>query len=230
MTDPTGRPTIVVVGAGPGIGGSVARAFGARGYDVGLVGRGHDALTMLGESLQGEGLTAGWTEADVTDPVGLTAAIERLASHSGRVDVLHFNPSAYRPKDPLALTVPELLEDLALGVGGLLTSVRAARPYMSAGARVTATGSAAADRPAPGASSLGVQKAGLRNLVRSLDATLAPDGIRAVSVTVNGVLAPNDPGSPFHPDRVAQAILAAASQDETGWRSEVAHPESGPGA
>jgi NAD(P)-dependent dehydrogenase (short-subunit alcohol dehydrogenase family) len=217
---------ILVVGAGPGLGGSLARAFGGRGYDVGLVGRGQEALTALGESLQAEGLTVGWTAADVTDPAALTAAIERLASYSGRVDVLHFNPSAYRPKDPLTLTVPELLDDVALGVGGLLTSVQAARPYMSAGGRVTATGSAAADRPAAGASSLGVQKAGLRNLVRSLDATLAPDGIRAVSVTVNGVLAPDDPASPFHPDRVAQAILAAATQDETGWRPEVAHPDA----
>jgi NAD(P)-dependent dehydrogenase (short-subunit alcohol dehydrogenase family) len=106
-------------------------------------------------------------------------------------------------------------------VGGLLTAVQAARPFMSAGARITATGSVAADRPSPEAASLGVQKAGLRNLVHSLDRALAPDAIRAVSVTVDGVLAPKDPDSPFHPDRVADAIHAAATQGEDGWRSEV---------
>ena len=104
----------------------------------------------------------------------------------GRIDVLHFNPSAYREKDPLELTVPELLEDVALGVGALLTAVQAARPFLVAGSRVSVTGSMAADRPWHGAASLGVQKAGVRNLVHSLDATLAPDGIRAVSVTVRG--------------------------------------------
>lgn len=214
------NPTVMAVGAGPGIGGSVARRFAAEGYDVALVGRG-TALERLGTELQSAGITAGWSEADVADPASLAAAVTRLASHAGRVDVLHFNPSAFRHKDPLQLTAPELLEDVALGVGGLLTAVQAARPFMSAGARVTATGSVAADRPWHEAASLGVQKAGLRNLVLSLDRTLAPSGIRAVSVTVAGVLAPEDPDSPFHPDRVAEAIWAAACRDEAAWSSEV---------
>ena len=218
------NPLAVVVGAGPGVGGSVARQFGRHGYDVALIGLGIETLTELGERLQADGTTTGWAEADVTDTDALTAAIERFAGHSGRIDVLHFNPSAFRRSNPLELSVPDLLDDVALGVGALLTSVQAARPHMARGARVTATGSAAADTPWHEAASLGVQKAGLRNLVRSLDATLAPDGIRAVSVTVNGVLAPADPGSPFHPDRVAEAVYAAATQDEEGWQSEVAHP------
>jgi NAD(P)-dependent dehydrogenase (short-subunit alcohol dehydrogenase family) len=113
---------------------------------------------------------------------------------------------------------------VSLGVGALLTAAQAAHPHMGPGGRVTATGSVAADRPSHEAASLGVQKAGLRNLVHSLDATLRPDGIRAVSVTVDGFLAPKEPGSPLHPDNVAEAIYAAAHQDEAGWRSEVVHP------
>lgn len=215
---------IVVVGAGPGVSASVARRFGRQGYDVALIGREAGVLDEVGKSLQAEGITTGWTEADVTDAEAMTAAIDRFAEHSGHVDVVHFNPSAYRAKDPLHLTVPELLDDVRLGVGGLLNAVQAARPHMVAGGRVTATGSVAADRPSHGAASLGVQKAGLRNLVHSLDATLRPDGIRAVSVTVVGVLAPRDPGSALHPDAVADAIHAAAHQDEAAWRTEVVHP------
>jgi NAD(P)-dependent dehydrogenase (short-subunit alcohol dehydrogenase family) len=89
---------------------------------------------------------------------------------------------------------------------------------MSAGGRVTATGSMAADRPWHRAASLGVQKAGLRNLVRSVDAALKEDGIRAVSVTVRGTLGQDDR---FTPDRVGDAIWDAAHQDEGDWRSEV---------
>ena len=71
---------------------------------------------------------------------------------------------------------------------------------------MVATGSMAADQPWHEAASLGVQKAGLRNLVRSLDATLRDDGVRAVSVTVNGTLgtrhAPSTPtGSPTRSTR-----------------------------
>jgi NAD(P)-dependent dehydrogenase (short-subunit alcohol dehydrogenase family) len=217
------EPLVLVVGAGPGVSGSVARAWGRRGHSVALVGLDIEQLAELGESLKSDGILAGWTDADVTDPESLAAAVERLVGYSGRLDVLHFNPSAYRAATPLELTAAELLEDVALGVGALLTSVQAARPFMSAGGRITATGSIAADRPSHRAASLGVQKAGLRNLVHSLDATLAPEGIRAVSVTVDGVLSRDDPSSPFHPDRVADAIVAAAVRDGSDWSTEVVY-------
>jgi NADP-dependent 3-hydroxy acid dehydrogenase YdfG len=214
------NPVIVVVGAGPGVGASVARRFGSEGYDVALLARTASALDALGQQLQDEGLTAGWTALDVTDEQALTSAVTRFGGHAGRIDVLHFNPSAFRQLDPLHLGVEELLEDVRLGVGALLTAVRAARPFMSSGARVTATGSMAADKPWNQAASLGVQKAALRNLVRSLDTTLRPDGIRAVSVTVNGTL---ERGTAFDPDRVADAIYAAATRPDEAWTDEVAY-------
>lgn len=211
-------PLIIVVGAGPGVGAAVARAFGAEGYAVALVARRQQQLDELGSDLVDAGVTARWTAADVTHPEALTSAIEAFAAEFGRVDVLHFNPSAFRQRNPLELTPGELLEDIRLGVASLLTAVQAAKPHMRSGARVTATGSAAADRPWNEAASLGVQKAGLRNLVRSLDTTLRPDGIRAVTVSVNGTL---EVGTAFDPVRVAQAILGAARQAEDSWRVEV---------
>ncbi|HEU4812203.1 MAG TPA: SDR family oxidoreductase [Nocardioides sp.] len=214
------KPVVVVVGAGPGVSGSVARLFAGKGYDVGLVGVDAGTLSELRASIEGADVQT--AVADVTDVESATHAVRGLGDHFGRIDVLHFNPSAFREKDPLELTVPELLQDLALGVGALLTVVQAARPYLSSGGRVTVTGSMAADEPWNRAASLGVQKAGVRNLVRSLDTTLAPDGIRAVSLTVRGTLARE---GAFTPDRVAAAIHAAAFQDEADWRSEV--PYSG---
>ncbi|CAN5277353.1 hypothetical protein BH18ACT9_BH18ACT9_18770 [soil metagenome] len=210
---------LVVVGAGPGIGAAVARRFGRAGHAVALVSRGAEQVEALGQTLQSEGITTGWTAADVTDTDALSAAVTRFGGLSGQIDVLHFNPSAFREKDPLELTSAELLEDVGLGVGGLLTAVQAAHPFMSAGARVLATGSRAADRPWSRAASLGVQKAGLRNLVRSLDATLSKDGMRAVTVTVNGNLAS---GSAFDPVHVAEAIYSAATQPENTWQVEIA--------
>jgi NAD(P)-dependent dehydrogenase (short-subunit alcohol dehydrogenase family) len=218
------RPVLVVVGAGPGVSGSVARRFAREGYDVGLLGVDEAQLRRLADELETLGADVGLSVVDVTDADATTATIRRMGEHTGRIDVLHFNPSAFREKDPLELTVPELLEDVALGVGALLTVVQAARPFMSAGARVTVTGSMAADKPWNRAASLGVQKAGVRNLVRSLDTTLAPDGIRAVSVTVRGTLAKD---GPFTPDRVADAIWAASRQDESGWQVEVPYDGQG---
>ena len=212
------NPVIVIVGAGPGVSGSVARAFAADGYDAGLLGMHASQLEELSDELVAAGSTVEWAIADVTDAEAATAAVAGFGERFGRIDVLHFNPSAFRQKDPLVLTASELLEDVALGVGALLTALQAARPFMGAGSRVTATGSMAADKPWNEAPSLGVQKAGLRNLVRSIDKTLEPDGIRAVSVTVRGTLAKE---GPFTPDNVAAAIHAAARQDEAEWRTEV---------
>ena len=212
----------IIVGAGPGVSGSFSRLLADDDWDVGLLGAAQDVLDELAEDLRGRGSTVGTALADVTDTDAATAAVTRMAEHTGRVDLVHFNPSAFREKDPLELTVPELLQDVALGVGALLTVVQAARPFMSAGARITVTGSMAADEPWNRAASLGVQKAGVRNLVRSIDATLEPDGIRAVSVTVRGTLAKE---GPFTPDRVAEALFAAMNQDEATWQTEV--PYSG---
>lgn len=210
--------TILVVGAGPGVSGSLARRFAREGYDVGLLGRNPDALTALAEDLAPLGARSPARAVDVTDVVAATAAVEEVCADLGRVDVLHFNPSSFRERNPLELSVDELLEDVALGVGALLTAVQAARPFLSAGSRITVTGSMAADQPWHRAASLGVQKAGVRNLVRSLDTTLAPDGVRAVSVTVRGTLGSE---GPFTPDRVADALWEAAHQPEESWRSEV---------
>ena len=214
------RPVILVVGAGPGVSGSVARRFAREGYDVGLLGVDEEQLAVLGRQLEAAGANGQIAVVDVTDSAATTEVITEMATAFGRIDVLHFNPSAFREKDPLELGVAELLEDVALGVGALLTSVQAARPFMGSGGRVTVTGSMAADKPWHRAASLGVQKAGVRNLVHSLDATLAPEGIRAVSVTVRGALAQE---GAFTPDRVADAIWEAARQPEDDWRTEVAY-------
>jgi len=220
MTRSGSRPVVLVVGAGPGVSGSVARLLGRAGYDVLLVGLEESVLEELEGSLRTDGVTARWQAVDITDEDAFRAAVTALAEPFGRIDVLHFNPSAFRQKSPLQLTPAELATDVGLGVGALLTAVQAARPFMSSGGRVTATGSMAADRPWNEAASLGVQKAGLRNLMHSIDATLRPEGIRAVSVTVRGALARE---GAFTPDRVAAAIVAAAEQDEADWHGELSY-------
>ncbi|MFC7495831.1 MULTISPECIES: SDR family oxidoreductase [unclassified Nocardioides] len=212
------RPVIVVVGAGPGVSGSVARRYAREGYDVGLLGIDPEELAALGVDLEALGANGQIAVVDITDVDATTETIATMGENFGRIDVLHFNPSAFREKDPLELTVDELLDDLALGVGALLTSVQAARPFMGEGGRVTVTGSMAADKPWNKAASLGIQKAGVRNLVHSIDTTLQDDGIRAVSVTVRGTLGKE---GPFTPDRVAEVLWDAAHQLEADWQTEV---------
>jgi NAD(P)-dependent dehydrogenase (short-subunit alcohol dehydrogenase family) len=209
---------LVVVAAGPGVGAALARRYAREGYAVALVARTASTIEALATELEEAGNTVMWAAADITDEPALTATIEGFAKRLGRIDVLHFNPSVFRQRDPLHLSPGELLEDLRVGTAALLTAVQAARPAMGPGARITVTGSMAADHPWHEACSLGVQKAALRNLVLSLDKALAPSGVRATTITVRGTLAPN---TAFSPDRVADAIYVAATTPEERWRSEV---------
>ena len=213
-------PVLLVVGAGPGVGAAVARRFGRAGYDAALLARGQKRLVSLTAALAELGITATWASVDITAPSALTEAITTVGQRAGRIDVLHFNPSVFREKDPLALSAGELLEDVHLGAASLLTAVQAARLFMPEGGRVLATGSMAADRPWHRAASLGVQKAALRNLVRSLDATLAPDGIRAASLTVAGTLGES---AAFTPDRIADALFDLAGTPSEDWEPEVTY-------
>lgn len=211
---------LLVVGAGPGLGAAVARRFGREGWTVELLARSRDVLTGLTSELEAEGVTVAWTAVDIADAEALTRAIAEVAERRGRIDVLHFNPSVFRLADPLHLSAADLLADLRVGAAALLTAVQAARPAFLDGSRVTVTGSMAADHPWHEACSLGAQKAALRNLVLSLDHALSSDGVRATSLTVNGTLAPD---SPFSPERVADALHAAASTPDEQWRAEVAY-------
>ncbi len=196
----------------------MAHRFGQAGYDVALIARSMQTLEELGEDLQRESITAGWTAVDATDAAALTEAIERFGRHSGAINHLHFNPSAFTAKKPLELSADELLADLRLGAASLLTAVQAARSFIPRGSRITATGGATADRPWTEAASLGAQKAALRNLVTAVDNQLKPDGIRAMSLTVAGTV---EEGTPFAPARIAAAFLAAALAPDDDWQTEV---------
>lgn len=209
-------PFLLVLGAGPGTGAAVARRFGREGYAVGLVARDADRLSRLGEQLASEGVDVRWAAADIADPPALEEAVRTLGA--GGIDVLHFNPSVYREKGPLELTAEELLADVHVGAAALLTAVQAARPWLREHARIVATGSIAADRPSARAPGLGVQKAALRSLVASLDRALAPSGVRAVLVQVNGLIT-EDGSCP--PALVAESVLEAVRRPEGSWSALV---------
>ncbi|WP_159085853.1 SDR family NAD(P)-dependent oxidoreductase [Aeromicrobium chenweiae] len=141
--------SIVVVGAGPGIGASVARRFGRAGYAVGLVARNGDHLSALaaelGEELAADVATA---VADATEPDQVRAAVRSVAAAIGEPTVLCFSPlpdiGLIRPV--LETRPEELLSSLRLNVGGAAAAVETVLPAMQSrgrGSLLFTTGSAA---------------------------------------------------------------------------------------
>jgi len=215
-------PHLVVIGAGPGIAAATARRFG-KAYDVGLVARNKERLTALGTALQDERINTGWAVADAGDPAALTSAIEAFIAHAGPVDVLLYNAVGRRRARAADLTPDDLAVDLAVGVVGLQTAVRAVLPGMRerGSGTVLVTGGGAADRPNVEAPSLGVQKAAVRALALVLAEALAPGGVHVATVTVRGSVGP---GREIPPERIADLhadLVTETSGPRERWRTVV---------
>jgi NAD(P)-dependent dehydrogenase (short-subunit alcohol dehydrogenase family) len=211
--------TLLIVGAGPRLGGAIARRFGAAGYDVAMLSDDDGSVAALGTALQDDGITAGWAVADTRDDEAVRAAIGRLAAHTGGIDVVLHNVSVWRDASVLELTTEQVLEDVHAGAACLFTIAQAVAPAMIAAGSGTilATGSAAADAPSPGAPTLGVQKAALRAVIRALALELGPQGVHCATVTINGVL--GTPG--FEPTAIADRFYEIAAEPRDAWRTVV---------
>ena len=217
--------TLLVVGAGPRLGGALARRFGRDGYDVALVARTPTGVEQLAAELRAEGVNTAWATADVADPAALRAEIDRLAERAPITVAVH-NVSVWRDATVLDLGPDQLLADVAAGAASLLTIAQAVAPGMAAagGGTILATGSGAADSPSPGAPSLGVQKAALRSLVQAAAWDLAPQGIHCATVTIRGVLGASEA---FDPARIADVyaeLVAETAGPRESWRTVVDYP------
>jgi short-subunit dehydrogenase len=69
---------LAVLGAGTGLGVSVAQRFGREGFRVALVARRKDRLDALVEKLAGEGVEAAAFAADLSEPAEVPALIAAI--------------------------------------------------------------------------------------------------------------------------------------------------------
>jgi short-subunit dehydrogenase len=197
---------IAIVGAGPGIGQSLARQFGRHGFAVGLVARDHASLDTLVAELRRENVEAVGIAADVLDRPALSGAIAEIASTVGPIHVLEYGPMPdMRAVTGSAASVTaenaQLFFDFA--VLGAATAVEAVLPHMledADGALLFTTGLSAMT-PMPRLGNLGIAMAALRSWVYMLHEELAPKGIYAGTVCVGGRVAR---GSDADPDVIAR--------------------------
>ncbi len=166
--------TILITGAGSGIGRATAQAFIAAGWRVALMGRREGPLRE----------TAGQHEAlilsgDVADPASVDAAFARIEAEWGRLDVL-FNNAGVSLKGTLIdeIAVEDWLNLANININGMFFCARAAfglmRRQRPQGGRIINNGSISADRPRPGSVPYTMSK----HAVTGLTKTLSLDGRR----------------------------------------------------
>lgn len=203
-------PTIAIVGAGPGMGLAIARAFGSRGFDVALVARNQTKLDGLVDQLAAEGITAAAFPADVLDHDALTQALKNAATRFGGIDVLEYSPAGTIATTtlttPSQTTPDDVRREMDFNLYGAITATRAVLPAMrEAGAgTLLYSGGAGSIDPIPMLGNANAAQAALRNWVINLHKELAGTGIQAAHVAI-GVWIGTD-GPPGAPTATADQI------------------------
>jgi len=210
---------LLVIGAGPGVGGAVAHRFAEGGYDVTLLARSTDGLSKLADALSDTGAKVDTVAADASDPEGLRTTLASLYQRDGAPGLLVYNASILAPDTLLASDVAHLHEAYDVDVVSGVVAAQVAVPAMRAGGGGTIlfTGGGFADYPMPALATISLGKAALRSAATILCADLAGDGIRVASITIAGQVAP---GTPFSPDRIAETFWTVV-QSDGAWQPEV---------
>ena len=203
--------SIIVTGAGQGIGKGIALRLAAEGAKVVV----NDIDAGLGEAVVKEivdaGGTASFVAADVTNSVQVKALVDAAVQRYGRLDVM-VNNAGWTHRNRLALDVPEDEFDkcYAVNVKSVYLATVHATPVFrtQGGGAFINIASTAGVRPRPGLTWYNGSKGAVIVTSKSLAAELGPDNIRVNCV--NPVFNPETglsaefAGGPLTDDRLAK--------------------------
>jgi NAD(P)-dependent dehydrogenase (short-subunit alcohol dehydrogenase family) len=212
--------SVIVIGAGSGIGAAVARRFGRQGRPVALVARTENSLQAVAGTLASSGVQTVCLAADSADEVALREALDAAVAQLGVPEAVVYNAAVIQRDLPGELPVQRHLEAWAVNVIGALTAATHLAPAMArqgGGSFIVTGGMPEAD---PRYTSLSLGKAGLRALVSLLDKQYGPDGVHVATVTVAGAVAP---GTAFDPADIAEQYWRLHTQPRGSWQREVIH-------
>lgn len=190
--------TLLVVGAGPGIGMSLARRFGREGYQAGLISRSQEKLDGYVSELSSLGIKSFGTTGDVFNHDGLKSAIAKIVAQLGPIDVLEYSPlmDFGTLVDVISMDVEHAQAQLGMQVLGAIASVQAVLPEMikkGDGALLFTLGASAyASCPSHSNGSLGV--VAMKQYALLLNTSLKPKGVFAGCLAI---------GQPHDSDEIA---------------------------
>lgn len=210
---------LVIIGAGPGLGAAIARRFADAGFAIGLIARDDAVLTELSDQLTSSGATCFVARADVTDAEELRDALDSLSALLGAPDVVLSNTSMFVEATPTEID-PEVFETVwrVACLSSLIALQQVVPAMRERGSGVfLMPGTPLALKPwAPGAA-LGSAKAAARNLVMNAGVELAPEGIHAAVITIDGVI---KAGTDFDPGRIAERFFQVSALPTDQWLPE----------
>lgn len=184
------KPVFVVLGAGAGIGGNVAKKFAREGYHVVLARRtDEEGLNKIIAEIEAEGGSATGHLLNAAAENTIENLVSKTESEIGPIQCALFNLGAQIGNRSLAKTPYGTFElGWRLATFGLFRLASALMPRMEArgSGSLLVTSATAAMRGNAGQHSHAAAMGGRRMLCQSLNAEFAPKGIHVAHILIDG--------------------------------------------
>lgn len=219
--------TVIVTGAGNGIGSVVAAHYAREGATVALWDRDPEGLRKVQESLEKDGFKVLSRTIDLTNPDEIVQGIEEEAASLGRIDILINNAGLGKTKSPYELPVDDWDYVLNTNLRGTFLCAREAAKIMrkSGKGAIVNIASTRAFMSEPHTEAYAASKGGIIALTHALAISLGPDHVTVNAISPgwietgdSGELKPSDhaqhpSGRVGKPDDIARACLYLTHPD-----------------
>ena len=231
-------PVCLVVGAGVGVGGAIAKAFAAEGLVVCMTRRARnlDQLEALADEIRAVGGVAHAFGVDARLEDEMIALVDRIEADIGPLEVVVFNIGANVRFGIVETTTRVFTKVWEMAcLSGFIAGREAARVMTPRGrGTILFTGATASMRGREGFSAFAAAKAGLRMLAQSMARELAPKGIHVAHVVVDGAIdgvftRQNRPDADdllaqdkiLKPEEIAANYVWLHNQPRSAWTHEI---------
>ncbi len=240
------KPVCLVIGAGAGIGGNVARRFAQEGYHAVLCRRSDkEGLDKLVSGIKSEGGSASGFLLNAVEPDSIEECVATVEAEVGPIEVVLFNLGAQIGDRALADTSYKAFEiGWRLATFGLFRLASAVCPLMQERGKGTilVTSATAAVRGNSGQHSHAAAMGGRRMLCQTLNAEFSAKGIHVAHIIIDGAVdAPDTLGKMLGPEgfqrlreargmehdglllpaKIADTYFHIAQQHRSAWTHEI---------
>jgi NAD(P)-dependent dehydrogenase (short-subunit alcohol dehydrogenase family) len=182
--------TVLITGAGTGMGRAAALRLAAEGAQLVLLGRRLEPLAELVAEIEAAGGQALSVACDIAHADAVAAAVAQAVARFGGIDALFANAGILTAFKPLAETETDDFDALiAVNLTGTFLTIKHCLPVMERGA-ILINASWTAGGVMPGIGAYASTKGALLALMRTLAVEQGPRGIRVNAINPGIILTP----------------------------------------